>query len=447
MRERPISVDGFRPNAATASPRCEAGQSGRARRKASRARLVFLVVSSLIIAGCASTSGSSATTGVTLPAATTIAPTSPSTQAVHYYPVWVDFPAPGQAWGLFWEQYSAQGCAMAVAQQGSPGVFASPATFGHFACGNYMGVSEVAIDGRGDVFAYGPELFVSHDGGRTFARDLQPGAILAVSAVGPSIWMLEAHCPANAAQAVSMPCPLALFTSNDGGRTFAQDAHLPRAAVRAGDVSHGPGLRSNWLQRPSAGVGYVFVPPFFGSQAGASSPNAESVYRSADGGVSWTQSSIGGCANAFVAEGSVNPQGQVMVICSGQPAAGYQAKSVFVSPSGGTAWQPRFGCMKLGCSSVNSPLNSGYLGLVAFISPTTAFSGGGRSQLLVSRDGGVSWHPVPGVASNGGDTYSGAFFGSVGYIFGDEGSVSQGYIWTTTDAGVSWSRVPVEVVQ
>ena len=409
-------------------------------------RIATLVILALVAAACssASTGSSPAASG---PATTsTIGGTSPSTQAVQYYPVWVDFPAPGQAWGLFWEQYSAQGCAMAVAQQGSPGVFATAATFGHFTCGNYMGVSEVASDGQGDVFAYGPELFVSHDAGRTFERDLQPGAILAVSAVGLSIWMLEAHCPPNASQVVSAPCPLALYTSNDGGRTFALDAHLPPAAVRAGGVSHGPGLRNNWLQRPSAGVGYVFIPPFFGSQAGVSSPNAEGVYRSADGGASWTQSSIGGCANAFDAEGSVNPQGQVMVICAGGPAAGYQAKSVFVSPSGGTEWQAHFDCLKLGCSSGTiSPLNNGYLGLVAYISPTTAFAGGGRTQLLVSHDQGASWSLVPGVGYNG-DTYSGAFFGSLGYVFGDDGSVSQGYIWTTTDLGASWDRVPVEVV-
>nr|MDA8396638.1 hypothetical protein [Actinomycetota bacterium] len=147
-------------------------------------RIATLVILALVAAACssASTGSSPAASG---PATTsTIGGTSPSTQAVQYYPVWVDFPAPGQAWGLFWEQYSAQGCAMAVAQQGSPGVFATPATFGHFTCGNYMGVSEVASDGQGDVFAYGPELFVSHDAGRTFERDLQPGAILAVSAVG-----------------------------------------------------------------------------------------------------------------------------------------------------------------------------------------------------------------------------------------------------------------------
>ena len=337
---------------------------------------------------------------------------------------------------------------MAVAGQGKPGVFVLPAVFGNFTCGSNMPVDEVVGDGLGDVFAYGPGLFVSHDAGKTFTSVAQPGAVLAVSAVGSSVWMLEAVCPAGAGQSVTaVPCPLELFTSSDGGKTFAKDSHLPAAVVAAGTFLHGSGLGNNWLQRTDANAAYIFVPPFRAAPAGVGASNAEVVYRSNDGGASWMQSSIGGCANAFYAQGSVSPQGQVMVVCADQPSAGYQPKSVFVSPDGGAHWQARFSCPQLGASSscASAPLNNGYLGLAEYVSPTTAFVGGGRSSLLVSNDAGASWQPVPGVAANGGDTYTGAFFGQLGYVFGDQGSVAQGYIWTTTDSGVTWSTTPVRI--
>lgn len=399
----------------------------------------------LVAAACSFTPGGSSSGGGAKAATTTIATTSPAQPAAPYYPVWVDFPAPGRAWGLFWEQYSAQGCAMLVARQASPGVFVAPATFGHFLCGHNMGVADVVSDGQGDVFAYGPELFVSHNAGKSFTPDPQAGSVLAVSTVGGSIWMLEALCPAAAKQSAVAACPLKLFISNDGGRTFGVDSHLPPAVVRSGSVLQGPGLRATWLQRPSAKVGYVFVPPLFGAALGAPAPNQESVYRSRDGGASWTQSSIGGCANAFYAVASVNPQGQAMVICAGQPSAGFQPKSVFVNSSDGLQWVTRADCLGVTSPCASTQLNNGYLGMVAFISPTTAFAGGGRSPLLVSHDGGASWQLVPGVGSNGGDTYSAAFFGSRGYVFGDQGSVSQSYIWTTTDSGAVWDRTAVRI--
>ena len=414
-------------------------------RRGGPVRVALLLLLALVAAACSSTPATSSSGGGAEPAATTVATTQSAPQAVQYFPIWVDFPAPGQAWGLFWEQYSAQGCAMVVAHQGSPGVFVSPATFGHFVCGNSMAVAEVVSDGRGDVLAYGPELYISHDAGKSFTRVPQPGGVLALSAVGSSIWMLEALCPSSAAQSAAVLCPLGLFTSNDGGRSFAVDSHLPAIEVGSGSVlMQGAGLHPNWLQRPSAGVGYVFVPPLGGATPGAPARTGESVYRSADGGASWTRSSIAGCAAGMYGDASVNPQGQAMVICGGQPSAGYQPKSVFVSPGDGLQWEARFDCLGLGSSCGSARLNNGYLGLVAYISPTTAFAGGGRSQLLVSHDGGVSWQLVPGVGYNG-DTYSAAFFGSLGYVFGDDGSVSQGYIWTTTDSGVQWNRTAVRI--
>ena len=51
-------------------------------------------------------------------------------------------------------------------------------------CGENPPVSFLAADGHGDAFLYDPKLFVSHDGGRTWAPGHQPGTVLAVATAG-----------------------------------------------------------------------------------------------------------------------------------------------------------------------------------------------------------------------------------------------------------------------
>ena len=62
-------------------------------------------------------------------------------------------------------------------------------------CGNSSPVSYLAFDNRGDGFLYGTKLFVTHNGGASWSRSEQPGAVLSVEALGNSIWMLEASRP------------------------------------------------------------------------------------------------------------------------------------------------------------------------------------------------------------------------------------------------------------
>jgi photosystem II stability/assembly factor-like uncharacterized protein len=80
--------------------------------------------------------------------------------------------------------------------------------------------SSLAFDDHGDGFIFGTTaLYVTHDGGSTWAPSPQPGTVLAVQALGLSVWMVETGCPPTTGP--QSPCPLRLIESNDGGRTWA----------------------------------------------------------------------------------------------------------------------------------------------------------------------------------------------------------------------------------
>src|ERR1700691_1880473 len=77
--------------------------------------------------------------------------------------------------------------------------------------------SLLANDGDGDLFLYGPRLFVSHDNGTTWSSSPQSGTVLDVAALGNSVWMVLSACT-HAESVAHSPCPVHLRESSNGGR-------------------------------------------------------------------------------------------------------------------------------------------------------------------------------------------------------------------------------------
>src|SRR5579862_2789240 len=69
----------------------------------------------------------------------------------------------------------------------------------------------LAFNDHGDGFAYGPDLYVSHDGGLTWTTQHEPGVVLSVEALGESIWALITECPPTTQ--TSKPCPFEVSES------------------------------------------------------------------------------------------------------------------------------------------------------------------------------------------------------------------------------------------
>ena len=327
-----------------------------------------------------------------------------------------------------------------VASENAPGVFSSPVAVGqHYNCENGSPANAVANDGSGDVFIYGPNLYVSHDGGKSFAADPQPGTVLGLAAIGTSVWLLEVGCVQG-----QPSCQLHLFLSNDGGRTFLEDGSLPTVLLPSGRL-YQYSTAAPWLLRANANQGYVLVPPSIGTST-AAEPQVERIYYTPDGGTDWSSSELSACAIASYVDVAVDPQGTLMAACAGQPGAGSQGKAILNSADHGATWTTSVDCLLVNTVCGQSGFGGGYVNSLAFPSPTTAFLGVERGQLLMSEDGGTSWHYAPGSAADAWDVSESAFFGSTGYLFGSFGvGGGPASIWTTSDLGQSWSRVPVKL--
>ena len=147
-----------------------------------------------------------------LPGTTT--PVPPATQATVTLTKLAFFNA-SSGYGLFVSQ-SQTACSALVASTSDGGsLFGELIPVTTWPCSGSPQVGALAFDDHGDGFAYGPELFITHDYGATWIQLPQPGQVLSVEALGSSIWMVEAGCPISTNPQEF--CPLQLLESEDGG--------------------------------------------------------------------------------------------------------------------------------------------------------------------------------------------------------------------------------------
>jgi photosystem II stability/assembly factor-like uncharacterized protein len=342
----------------------------------------------------------------------------------------VAFSSPTAGHGLF-EQQGATTCSDSVGTTSDGGArFTALARVTSWRCQGSAPAGWLTFDDAGDGFLYGPKLFESHDRGATWAPSAQPGAILAVAAVGQSVWMLEQVCSAGAR---STDCSLRLSESSDGGRSFTPVARQPpltlagRVVVLAGSA-----YGQSWLVRVSAHAASVLAPP----SAGDSAP----LLYTSDGGASWT-GRTSPCPAGLSTVLSVAPGGALFAVCAGEPTAGAQAKSSAVSTDGGRTWSVHAPCANL--NTCEATLSQGYLGEVAATSASTAFVVGDRSPLLLTRDSGASWRALPDVGDVNGEPAQVAFFDPAdGLVLGRANTnVAAITIWHTADGGRNWTAL------
>jgi photosystem II stability/assembly factor-like uncharacterized protein len=315
------------------------------------------------------------------------------------------------------------------------------ATFGplvevtSWSCGDNPPAQTLTFDDHGDGFLYGPDLFVTHDGGTTWARSRQPGAIQSVVALGRSVWAVEAECRP---QSTAQTCPLALRESRDGGRTWSSSM-APAGAVTSAVLPEAFGQTS--LVRLSPSSAYLL-----GRPSGAGNVLDPPMWFTSDGGVSWSIRSTACVTPGFVALAAA-PDGSLVTVCAGGAAAGSQEKSAQRSTDDGATWTVEsncpFGAPSSPCEA--APLNFGYLGGIAAPAADTVFLYGDRAALLVSHDDGAQWQEVrPQIGGTSWGTGQVTFFnGSDGVVLGDnERKASTPLtLWHTSDGGEHWRPV------
>jgi photosystem II stability/assembly factor-like uncharacterized protein len=405
---------------------------------APRFALALLATSVVLSCGATQRPGQTATAITPTTATATAAATASPTVTAAASGTRLDamaFTGPADGYGIFTRQAAGRCQVLAGRTRDRGARFGALAPVTTWPCGGNLPGSSLAADGRGDAFFYDPGLFVTHDGGRTWARVHQPGTVLAVATAGRSAWMVRAGCPRH-----GRACPLRLLQSANGGRTWAvAPAQPPGATVR--DVGGQPAQESaagqTWLLRTGPSSAYVLSGP-----AGDAAP----FWFTGEGGKTWSTGQVRcGQVGAISATLTAAPDGTLLAVCAGQPGAGFQAKSAARSTDGGGSWTVHTPCpvSHMTCRR-GMPLDFGYLGQIAAVSTGTAFLAGDRSSLLVTTDGGGHWRTVrPLIGDTGGGTSQVIFVSHRdGFVLGDDSRNNEvPTIWRTTDGGRRWSSV------
>lgn len=334
-------------------------------------------------------------------------------------------------YGLFFTTGSGMCSSLVESTEDAGATFDPMTTVNSWACSSDPPANELAFDDHGDGFVYNPELFVTHDGGRSWVADPPSGTVLSVQALGYSIWMLEGICPTG-----SQPtddCPLQLLESSNGGVTWTPSPAPPPTTVNGSSngVAEEGALGQSWLVRTTKSTAYIVSNPVANNNG---ADDAASLLSTEDGGASWTTEQIPCGLDASSVVLASAPDGSLLAVCAGQPSAGYQPKAVSRSFDGGRTWSVYPGCAAYWqkCPNPSPAIDNGYLGEVDAVSASTAYLTGNRSLLLVTHDGGISWEPTGVGDEDGGPSQTIFFSPEDGVVLGD------GTLWTTTDGGVDW---------
>ena len=350
----------------------------------------------------------------------------------------VSFLSPQLGYGLVEDSDSEGGCSYQSTRLSREGaVSRDTAVVTQWPCGDLPPATELFFDSSGDGFAFNPNLFVTNDAGRHWHSQDLGGTVVAVQLVDAAIWAAVAVC-----QSGETTCPLKVLTSTDGGGHWQPLAAEPDLTTPGPIPSAQTAGNQTWLVATQSTT-YLLARPN-PNQAGVGDQAVGVLTR--DGGRSWQ----GWRVPCLVDAGSVMvasaPDGWLGAVCSGQPEAGFQPKSVSVSSDGGETWGvlgPCSGANPGSASCVASPLSSGYLGQVASPRDGTIYDYGERSPLLVSTDAGRTWMTVPVVGNVNGEPFVISFLNpAIGYVLGElnTGRAPQ-TLWWTHDGGRTWVAV------
>ncbi len=306
-------------------------------------------------------------------------------------------------------------------------------------CAQSAPASALAFDDHGDGFLYGPELFITHDNGVTWSQSHQRGTVLSVEALGNSIWMLETSHSAPFSASSNSTVALRLLSSANGGRTWSVLPTPQSAEVRPANAEG-----SGWLVRINQTSAYLASSS--GASDGTPTPtHTTPLWFTTDSGATWSSRTIP-CGGFYTNVAlSAAPDGTIFDVCAGEPSAGNQLKETLRSTNEGRSWQVRSMCHfsttnVLHCTPGSQ--FSGYLGEIDAVSSSTVYLVGGRSSLMVSRNGGTTWMVVPpGLGGDAGGTGQVIFFSpSNGIVLGDgEFENNRPTLWSTTDGGAHWT--------
>jgi photosystem II stability/assembly factor-like uncharacterized protein len=241
-------------------------------------------------------------------------------------------------------------------------------------------------------FAFNPDLYVTHDGARTWTRVPQPSKVAGVQVLGKSVWVFERGCPADD------DCDAVVRAGTVGAGFALEGVAIPPTRGAPGAV-----------RRETPTSGYLVT---WDAPAG---PRA-TLRHTVNGGRTWTER-VNPCQDATAETLSAGAGRPLWMFCTtgADEERRTTAKQAWTSADGGMTWR-----------RLPDPPAAGVLTDVIALSATTAYlTTQVPAQLLVTTDAGTTWQPVRGGARSG-------------YGYGNLDVVDARHAWAMGDAGQLW---------
>jgi hypothetical protein len=286
-------------------------------------------------------------------------------------------------------------------------------------CSKVACVSAVQFASPTVGYLYGPGLLMTSDGGRTWHA--QPGLqVEALAIVGSQVYRVgydHLGCPGT--------CQPTLQRATIGSSTW-------RPLI--GQLAYSDGVSAQIVSSGST----VLLAMFSNQAQGFTQPV---VYRSADGGATWQQSTDpcsgpgtgGNSAEDYLTDLAGAPAGLLAGLCSPRSGSG---TFVVTSSDGGQSWQTAGalpGVQPLALLAAASPTT------LAVSTGATGGSGAFTAQLLVTTDAGRHWTAA---ATETQQIPQAGVPAWLGFATSQTGTWISGphSIWTTNDGGLHWTR-------
>jgi hypothetical protein len=308
------------------------------------------------------------------------------------------------------------------------------------------GVSQVRFYNTTDGWAFGPQLWATHNGGQTWTRIRTHGLrVTALEAAGQRVFAVWAQCSGGGPDFAADCTSSALYSASPGGDQWA-----PVPGAGTGYSLSGTAGSAALVLSPSRG--YLLAPdgtllsgPV--ASAGAWQPATSTATGAGTGTGTGTGSASPSPGTASTspapcepgpAQADGQPSGalltgttssELVLVCTSPATGATQAKQVYTSADNGQQWQKAGTVPAAGTATSVAGTAAGTIVLA-----TTA-------GLQVSADGGATWIAAKGALPSGGFSYVGMTSPQQGVAV--PADTAQHAVWFTFDGGQTWRAAPI----
>jgi len=290
------------------------------------------------------------------------------------------------------------------------------------------GVSQVRFFDTSDGWAFGPQLWATHDGGQSWQQIHTAGMrVLALEAAGRRVFAVWARCTGRGAGFAAGCTSAALYSAAPGS-----DRWTPVAGTGTSFSMTGPASSAALVL--TSRRGYLLPPDGVLLSGPATSPGSwQPVTGSAapcQPGAPQAFGSSGQPSAALLATTTAPAGGPGLVlVCAGQVAGGSQRKTVYTSADGGRTWQQPGRAPAAGAATSVAGSPAGTIVLAT------------SQGLEVSTDGGATWTAGRGALPLGGFSYVGMTEATQGVAVPADPDAHA--VWFTYDGGATWQKSPI----